>query len=125
MMSINVKNKRRYPRNEWPVDATYQTLGEKPTERVVRTMDVSDGGALLSVGENLAVGTRIKVKFHIGDFEIGPEPAMVVRNDSAFHGSESLMAVQFERPHRGLARAVEFDRETKRWKNSKLLAARL
>jgi len=123
-MNINVKNKRRYPRNDWSVDATYQPVGEKSPERVVRTLDVSDGGALLSVGENLAVGTRVKVKFRIDDFEIGPETAMVVRNDSAFLGSESLMAVQFERPHRGLARAVEFDREKKRWKTSKVLASR-
>lgn len=119
-----VKNKRRYPRNDWPVEATYQTHEEKPTRQTVRTVDVSDGGALLSVAENLAVGTKINIKFHIDDFEVGPECAQVIRNDSAFLGSESLMAVEFERPHRGLARAVEFDREKKRWQNSKLIEAR-
>ena len=67
----------------------------------------------------------VELKFQIDDFEVGPEPARVLRNDSAFQGSELLMAVQLERPHSGLAKAVEFDREKKRWHNSKLLGKRL
>ena len=122
---MKTKNKRRYPRNDWPVEATYHTSEEdRPIRRTVRTVDVSDGGALLSVGENLAIGTRIDIKFHIDQYEVGPESARVIRNGSAFLGSESLMAVEFERPHRGLARAVEFDREKKNWQNTKLLEAR-
>ena len=117
--------RRRHPRIAWTVDATYRT-SEEEGRQAARTLDVSDGGALLSVNDNsLAPGTRIEVKFRIDDFEIGPEPARVIRNDSAFLGSESLMAVEFESPHRGLAQAVEFDREKKNWYHSKLMGKRL
>lgn len=120
------ESRRKEPRIAWSVPATYQ-VGKEGSKgrRRVRTLDVSDSGALLEVDENLAPGTRIELKFQIDDFEVGPEPARVLRNDSAFQGSELLMAVQLERPHSGLAKAVEFDREKKRWHNSKLLGKRL
>lgn len=122
---MNTKRKRRYPRIVWTVDATYQMPDNEHGRQAARTIDVSDGGALLSVNDNLAPGTLIDVKFRIDRFELGPERARVIRNDSAFGGSESLMAVEFESPHRGLAMAVEFDREKKRWNNSKLMEKRL
>ena len=113
--------RRKFPRVAWPVEATYGTEDETHT---TRTLDVSDGGALLSVDQNLSPGTRLMVKFHIDDFDLDPEPARVVRNGSAFEGTQLLMAVEFERPHPGLATATEFDREKSEWRNSRILRDR-
>ena len=121
---MNAERRRRYPRIVWSVDTTYRD--REHGRQSARTIDVSDGGALLSVNNNnLAPGTLIEMKFRIDDFEIGPERARVIRNDSAFQGNESLMAVEFENPQSGLSLAVEYDREKKRWNNSKLLGKRL
>lgn len=110
--------KRKYPIVAWPLKATYAT---EDGEYISRTVDVSDGGALLSVENGLEPGTAIKVKFQIDNFEVGPEKAQVVRNDSAFGGGALLLAVKFDRPHPGLATAAEYDREKKKWRNSSVL----
>lgn len=113
--------RRKYPRIAWPVEATYLTDREAHT---ARALDVSDGGALLSVNQTLSPGTRLRVRFHIDNFDLEPEAARVVRNGSAFDGTQLLMAVEFERPHPGLASATEFDREKSQWRNSRILRNR-
>lgn len=115
-MSEQTKEKRRHERVSWVVPATVET--EEREERTpirCRTVDVSEGGALLSVNESLQPGARVAIRFKVDRFELGPEKARVLRNDSVFNGTEILTAVEFEDPHRGLTEMMEFDRQKKQW----------
>lgn len=111
-------SRRKFARVAWPLVATYR---DGRQTRTARALDVSDGGALLSVNESVNPGTELEVQFYIDEFDLEPQRARVVRNGSAFGGSELLIAVEFERPHPGLASATEFDREKTEWRNSRIL----
>jgi c-di-GMP-binding flagellar brake protein YcgR len=112
-MPEQTKDKRRHKRVSWVVPATVEQ--EERTPIRCRTVDVSESGALLSVNEALQPGAQVVVRFKVDKFELGPEKARVLRNDSAFNGAEILTAVEFEGPHRGLTEMMEFDRQKKQW----------
>lgn len=99
---------------------TLENEGSAPVK--CRTVDVSEGGALLSVEESLPLGNEFKIRFKVDRFELGPEKVRVLRNDSAFGGTELLTAVEFTEPHRGLTKMMEFEREKKAWQARHLQA---
>lgn len=109
----NRKNRRKYTRTAWSAPAVILTDGRLQDE--CRTIDVSRGGALLSVVTPVEPGTPIQLKLKVGRFEIGPQPARVVRNSSAFWGRTHLLAVEFDHPSSALMDAVNHCVRRNRW----------
>ena len=112
-------NRRKHTRILWTTQATIQT--DPHNREVCQSVDVSKGGALLSVEQTWPTGTTIELTFRVGNFEIGPEEAHVIRNETAFWGRKRLLAIEFNRPQHALIEAIEYREEKLDWFGRKAL----
>lgn len=105
------EDKRTSPRVLHAILAEVQVEGK--TVCRVRTMDLSQGGALFDAPVAIPVGTSIDLAFKIGKHELNPISCEVRRVGTAFGGNRFCVAVEFGQPNFQLIELVK--RDLKNW----------
>ncbi|MCA9775913.1 MAG: PilZ domain-containing protein [Candidatus Eremiobacteraeota bacterium] len=89
-----MRERRKQPRLDVRLRAVVRDNRSKSWN--ARTLDISQGGALLDSSRSLASGAEIELLFDLDTVEVAPIKAKVLRCHSAFWGRRHTVAVQFE-----------------------------
>lgn len=89
-----MRERRKQPRLEVRLRAVVRDNRSKSWN--ARTLDISQGGALLDSGRSMASGAEVELLFDLGTVEVAPVKARVLRCHSAFWGRRHTVAVQFD-----------------------------
>lgn len=100
-----MQEKRKQPRLEVRLRAVVR--GNRSRSWNTRTLDISQGGALLDSPRSLANGSSVELLFDLDKVEVAPMKAQVLRCHSAFWGRRHTVAVQFEQEWPELVKAAE------------------
>ncbi|HIB67853.1 MAG TPA: PilZ domain-containing protein [Phycisphaerales bacterium] len=110
-LAMSAKDQRSAPRVLHSITAKVK-VGENPVFGV-KTMDLSQGGALLDSPYQLPLGEKLELAFKLGKHELNPTLCEVRRVESAFGGRRYCVAVQFSQPNFQLIELVK--RDLKNW----------
>ena len=89
-----MRERRKQPRLDVRLRAVVRDNRSKSWN--ARTLDISQGGALLDSGRSMASGAEIELLFDLETVEVAPIKAKVLRCHSAFWGRRHTVAVQFD-----------------------------
>lgn len=100
-------NKRKEPRTHFPVEVQLTDEGSSQQGLAINT---SRTGALIDAPGSYSEGDRLLLQFKADLATLPAVKAAVVRSEPAFHGSRSLLGVEFEEPNAPLMDIVQLEK---------------
>ena len=100
-----MRERRKQPRLDVRLRAVVRDNRSKSWN--ARTLDISQGGALLDSSRSMASGAEIELLFDLETVEVAPVKAKVLRCHSAFWGRRHTVAVQFDGEFPGIMQVAE------------------
>lgn len=97
-------NRRKEERINYPVRVLLN--GRNGQELEALALDTSRNGALIDTGEYFQAGDRVQIQFKTSLAKVDPVEAQVVRTETAFFGSRTLIGVHFAGPSASLQDVV-------------------